>query len=185
MEKWGDRKEKREEKRDPAARPGWISCTPFERSMSCLSGGGFRGRCQRCAFEKAKRYREWAVERDGERRGGFSRDKGRGEEEEGGGRMEERKTAFLPTEFSVTLKSVFVPSDSHVPVEVHAPAGMQIANAPGVPKPILLFSLPLPLLLPRRRIRAYRLDSKMMDGFDGEEEFLRYFRAWILERVHL
>lgn len=99
--------------------------------------------------------------------------------------MEERKTAFLPTEFSVTLKSVFVPSDSHVPVEVHAPAGMQIANAPGVPKPILLFSLPLPLLLPRRRIRAYRLDSKMMDGFDGEEEFLRYFRAWILERVHL
>lgn len=69
----------------------WISCTPFERSMSCLSGGGFRGRCQRCAFEKAKRYREWAVERDGERRGGFSRDKGRGEEG-GGWRREKRRS---------------------------------------------------------------------------------------------
>lgn len=89
--------------------------------------------------------------------------------------MEERKTAFLPREFSVTLKSVFVPSDSHVPVEVHAPAGMQIANAPGVPKPILFFPL-----FSRSHSHDTRIDSKMMDRSDREQDSSSRFRFVLL-----
>lgn len=147
-------------------------CSPFERSMSCLR----RRRISRSLPAVRVRKGE-KISRSGQRRGTAVN----GEEDLAGikgGRMEERKTAFLPREFSVTLKSVFVPSDSHVPVEVHAPAGMQIANAPGVPKPILspLFSSPLiSSLQPGRGISYHRLDSRWWIGSTGTF-FLPRFR---------
>lgn len=101
-------------------------CPTFERSMSsCLRRRRRRRRISRSLPAVRVRKGE-KISRSGQRRGTAVN----GEEDLAGikgGRMEERKTAFLPREFSVTLKSVFVPSDSHVPVEVHAPAGMQIA----------------------------------------------------------
>lgn len=102
----------------------WRSAVLVERSMSC-SSGGFRGRCQRSPVEKAKRDCEtWAEEGRTDR----EREEGFGEEKRARGRREKRRSC---QEFSVTLKSVFVPSDSHGTWRC-TPAGMQIANAPSV-----------------------------------------------------
>lgn len=98
------------------------SAVLVERSMSC-SSGGFRGRCQRSPVEKAKRDCEWAEEGRTDRERDEASRGLRGE-----GEREKRRSC---QEFSVTLKSVFVPSVSHGTWRC-TPAGMQIANAPGV-----------------------------------------------------
>lgn len=72
-----------------------ISCSRRKVDES-LQRCGFRGRCQRALVEKAK----------GERRGTRG-----GKRAEGGRRGREKRRSCQ--EFSVTLKSVFVPSDSH------------------------------------------------------------------------